>query len=319
MRLGFVGAVEGSRDALATLAEHGASVARAWTLPPELGRRHSDYVDLGLLCEGNGIPLARVDNINHDAAIESIEREELDVLLIVGWSQLVGPRLLASTRHGVLGYHPTLLPDGRGRASGAWSILRGLRQTGGTLFFIDEGVDSGDIVAQEPFELAPDATARDFYDASKGALCRMMAWLAAIDRGEELPRRPQNDSAATYTAKRIRADGLIDWTWPAERIWTLIRATSEPMPGAFTYHRGQELIIWSADLVPEANYFGVPGQLLRKEPEGVLVATGDHFVRLRHVQPDGRQRLFANDYFERMHGRLGIRSLAPGHSRTGER
>ncbi|MEZ4656450.1 MAG: methionyl-tRNA formyltransferase [Caldilineaceae bacterium] len=235
---------------------------------------------------------------------------EPDYLLVIGWSQLIKSELLQLPRRGAIGFHPALLPENRGRAALPWVILRGLKRTGVSLFFLDEGMDSGDIICQQEIEVAPDETARTLYNKVSAAEQSLMRQIAPWIMQGKLLRRAQDHSQATYTAKRTARDGLIDWQQSAHQIWTLIRAVSDPYPGAFTFYRGRKLTIWSADLVSCANYVGVPGQVLRPEEDGVLVQCGAGHIRLRTVQEEGQAMRPAADYFTRVHDVLGIDWLA---------
>jgi len=310
VRLVLVGAVEGSRQALEALLEAGGNIVHVFTLAPEYARRHSDFADLRPLCERFGVPLSGVNNINDPEVLEQIRGLAPDYLLVLGWSQIVKPELLQLPRHGAIGFHPALLPEGRGRAALPWVILLGLEQSGCTLFFMDEGMDSGDIICQQVFNIAPDETAQTLYDKVTSALRAMIAEIAPGLKRGELPRRPQDQTRATYTAKRTQRDGLIDWQQPAHKIWTLIRAVGAPYPGAFTFYRQRRLIVWEADFVPHANYVGVVGQVLRLEPGGVLVQGGEGCLRLVTVQEDGQAMMPATEYFTRVHDVLGLDWLA---------
>lgn len=310
MKLVFVGAVEGSYAALEALLLNGAPVAHVYTLKEELSYRHSDYKDLRPLCAEHEVPLTGVDQINDPAVVAELADIAPDYLLILGWSQLVHKAVRETASKGVIGFHPTLLPDGRGRAAIPWTILRGLRHSGATLFFIDAGMDSGDIILQKRYELAPDETAATLYGRTKEALVEMMADFVGFLEEGDMPRIRQQHDKATFTAKRTPRDGYIDWERPAERVWALIRAAGRPYPGAFTYYRDQKVTVWSADLVESANYLGVPGQILRREEHGVLIQCGEGYVRLREVQPEGEPIQPATKFFRRVHDKLGIDLVA---------
>jgi len=306
VRLVLVGAVEGSRQALEALLEAGCNVVYVFTLAPEYARRHSDFADLRPLCEGFGVPMSGINNINEPEVLEQLRTLDPDYLLVLGWSQIVKPELLRLPRRGAIGFHPALLPEGRGRAALPWTILLGLKRSGCTLFFMDEGMDSGDIICQQAFDIAPDETAQTLYRKVTSTLRVMIAEIApGLSRGE-LPRRRQDHAHATYTAKRTGRDGLIDWQQPAHKVWTLIRAVGAPYPGAFTFYRQRRLIVWEADLVPRANYVGVVGQVLRSEPGGVLMQCGEGYLRLVTVQEEGQAMMAATQYFTRVHDVLGV-------------
>ena len=306
MRLVFVGAVESSYLALQTLLDAGANVVHIYTLAPKYAHRHSDYANLFTLGERYGIPVTGVNNINEPEVIAALRELAPDYLLVIGWSQLIKRKLLELPRHGAIGFHPAILPENRGRAALPWAILQGLKRTGATLFFLDDGMDAGDIICQHEFDVAPNETARTLYDKVANAEQAIMREVTPGLMCGRLPRHVQDHTRATYTAKRTARDGLIDWQQSAHEVWTLIRAVSEPYPGAFTFYRGRKVTVWSADFVPTANYVGVPGQLLCPDGEGVLVQCGSGYVRLHTVQEEGHESVPAVDYFTRFHDVLGI-------------
>jgi methionyl-tRNA formyltransferase len=128
-------------------------------------------------------------------------------------------------------------------------------------------------------------TAATLYDKHLICLREMLAALVPAFQRDALPRTPQDHAKASFCARRTADDGYIDWQRPAEEIWTLIRATTEPYPGAFTVYASRKAIIWSADLVGDAPYFGLPGQIQDFVDGDALVQCGDgRHVRLRRVE-----------------------------------
>jgi methionyl-tRNA formyltransferase len=314
MRVALVGAVESSAVTLRALVRLGHRPRAVVTLPLEKAGRHSDFVDLRAPAAAAGVPVLEADRVNAPAVLDALRRLELDLLFVVGWSQLVGPDLLRLPRRGCIGLHPAPLPELRGRAVIPWTILLGRRATGTTLFWIDEGMDSGDILAQELFDVAPDETASTLVGKHLSALDRMLdAAVPALASGAA-PRRPQDHARATFCARRTAQDGLVDWSRDARAVWTFIRAVGDPYPGAFTFSKGRKLTVWSADLVPEGPWFGLAGQVQALDGDGAVVACGAGYVRLRSVQLEGAPRAPAQEVLER-HERLGLDPVA---ARRGE-
>lgn len=307
MRYVFVGAVEGSYHALEELLSQGANVVGIFTLAPEYAHRHSDFADLRPLSLKYQIPLWGINNINTPHVIAQMQRLKPDYIFVIGWSQIVRPPILTIPTQACIGFHPSLLPQNRGRAVIPWTILQGLRTSGATLFYLDEGLDSGDILIQKAFPVDPDETARTLYNKVIKTLRDMIREALPLLESGSPPRQPQDHSKATYCAKRTPADGLIDWQQPARQVWTLIRAVGEPYPGAFTFHRGRKLTVWEAAYLGPAPYYGLPGQIQAISHEGVVVQCGDgEHILLLTVQPEGEERCPATKYFTKVHEILGI-------------
>jgi methionyl-tRNA formyltransferase len=309
MRTVLVGAVETSRVALETLGALNAPPTALLTLPVERAARHSDFVDLRPLAERLDVPVIAQANVNSPDALAALREVAPDYVMVIGWSQICRQEFLALPRLGGIGYHPAPLPENRGRAVMPWTILQRVAYSGSTLFWLDEGVDSGDILVQERFAVAPDETAASIYRKHTDALRRLLAAAVPALASGDPPRVRQDHSRATYCAKRTAADGLIDWRESADDVWTLIRAAGEPYPGAFTFHGGRKVVIWEAEFVGRAPYWGLPGQIQGFRDGGALVQCGDReHILIRRVQPEGEAEC-APQEFMKQHDTLGLSSL----------
>lgn len=274
----FVGSVEGSLAGLRAVCEAGHVPCLVVTLPPDLGHRHSDFADLAPLAAEYNIPVHFTANSNSPNTLMAIAQTEPDLIMVIGWSQLVGTDFRALPKLGCLGFHPADLPRLRGRAVIPWAILLGEREMGTSLFWIDEGTDTGKIAAKTRFSVDPDTiTARELYDRHIAALTDMLPdLLSRIDSGT-VPRIPQDETGASFCARRRPEDGRINWTAPAAEICRLIRAVGPPYPGAFTEDAvGNRLVITAAHLTPrEGYYIGLPGQVQQVDGRSFTVYCGD--------------------------------------------
>jgi methionyl-tRNA formyltransferase len=293
MRIAFVGAVEGSLIALDSLVRSGMAPGLTVTLPAHAAARHSDFVDLSPLVSASGSELMTATDVNAPDVVEALDRFRPDLLLIIGWSQICRAPVRATARIGCVGFHPAPLPRMRGRAVIPWTILQNENATAATLFWLDEGVDSGPILLQEHFQVAADETARSLYRKHTEALARILPRAVELVRSGEAPRLEQDHSRATYCAKRTPDDGLIDWREPAANILRLVRAVGEPYPGAFTFSQGAKLIIDQAiPISGSERYIGLPGQVQCHTDSGFVVRCGDglcvHVTEWRRA--DGRHK-----------------------------
>jgi methionyl-tRNA formyltransferase len=279
MRIGFVGAVEGSLVALKTLIHLGHAPVIVVTLPPEAMQRHADYVDLRALAEWAGSAVHLTTDINAPGTIERLLQNGVDLLVVVGWSQICRRAFREAARFGAIGYHPAPLPRMRGRAVIPWTIIANETVTGSTVFWLDDGADTGGIIAQRRYGVAPDETARSLYEKHKAAMPLLIG--EAIAKVEAGDRRgeAQVEAQASYCAKRTAEDGLIDWHNDAEDILRLIRAVGDPYPGAFTFLDGSPLTIDKASFfAPKGRYIGLLGQVQTHMEEGYTVLCGDGAV-----------------------------------------
>lgn len=191
-----------------------------------------------------GIPVFEVSNINEE--MEKIKALSLDFIFVCGWRQMIGFQLLSIPGCPVIGFHPTLLPKGRGPAPIINSILEGFYESGITMFYLASGVDSGDIIGQDRFTIEKDDTAGEVYDkAVKGGIHLIKKYLPLLV-GNEAPRIQQIESEATYFESKNLKDNEIFDTDTKEQAYAKIRAFTKPYSGAFIRKNGQKIIIWEA-------------------------------------------------------------------------
>ena len=275
MRSVIIGAVESTAVTLTALVEEGSPPVALMTLPLELRQRHSNFVDLRDLADRFGIPVIETQNVNDDDSLAQLRNLRPDVVWVVGWSQICGPDFLRIPSIGCIGFHPARLPENRGRAVIPWTILQDAQVTGASLFWLGSGVDDGDIIFQETFEVAPNETAASLIGKHAGALNRMVRAVLAIQDPHAIPANSQDHSLATYCARRTADDGEIDWHLPAREIWRFIRAVGDPYPGAFSFIGDQQVVIWAAEYAGPLPIWGQAGQVVREDNGSILVQCGD--------------------------------------------
>ena len=251
-RLVVLGTVRFSATCLTALRDSGANVVGVITGTERVLMRHADSCSLEPIARDAGIPCLAVDQVNGANVLSWLRERAPDVLLVVGWSQLVGHAVMQVPSLAAIGSHPTLLPEGRGRHPIIWTLIKGLRRGGLTFFILADDADAGDIVLQEAFEITDADDANTVYTRVEHLGARMMpALAAAIERG--LPGRCAQDPAAvTVYPKRTERDGEVDWHGPAAHARNLVRALTKPYPGAHTFVRrsghDDRVIVWRASL-----------------------------------------------------------------------
>lgn len=280
MRIALIGAVESTAVTLAALCEHGQPPVAVLSLAAEFKDRHSDFVDLESAAAAAGAPFYPIDNVNREPVLDLLRSLDLDWLIVVGWSQICSPELLAIPREGSLGYHPAALPRLRGRAVIAWTILLGLTETAGSIFMLEPTVDSGALLAQRTFLVDEAETVSALMAKHMEALGEMWAGLLPLRRAADYQPLVQDETQASYCAKRTADDGRVDWTQPAAAIERLVRAVSAPYPGAFTTYQGKRLVIDRAAVWTGPRHFGAPGQVLHRDNHALLVACGGYSALL---------------------------------------
>jgi methionyl-tRNA formyltransferase len=211
--------------------------------------------------------------LNKNEAERIIGQVDPEICFVIGWYWMIGKKTLESVPGGFLGIHHSLLPKYRGGSPLVWAMINGEKTAGTTLFSFGEGMDDGDIWAQEKVEIGDDDYISDMLlKLEEKAVSILKKKYISILEGKTRPI-PQDHEKATFCAQRIPDDGLIDWEKSSTEIYNFIRAQSEPYPGAFTYFDGKKLIIWKGHAGKEV-YYGTPGQVARRSGDFVFVICG---------------------------------------------
>ena len=215
--------------------EEGYSVQAVFTSHSKRKHKIADYVDFSPLeKEYKNIPFHYILDPKEPFVIEEIQSYNPDLVLVISWSQMLPREIVDFPRLGTVGVHYSLLPERRGGAPLVWAIIDGLEKTGLTLFYYDEGVDTGDIIDQVELEITFHDTVKSMLEKIEIALPPLVEKnLDAILEGTN-QRIKQDESNASYTKTRTPKDGEIDWSLPREQIYNLIRAQTLPYPCAFS-------------------------------------------------------------------------------------
>lgn len=275
MKVVLIGGVESSLLTLTKLYEHQLDIVEVFGFQPKNTEFVSGYSDLEPFCIENAISFTPFVKINDH--VSEIQALDFDFLLVVGLSQLVSEDIINTPKLGAIGFHPTKLPEGRGRAPVAW-LVKEVKEGAATFFMLEEEADAGAIVAQESFKVTfeDDAKSVEFklYGAMTSALDSLLPQLAS----GHLIAVDQDDSLATEFGIRKPEDGLIDWSSSAYEIDRLIKAASEPHPGAFTYSDIKRIEVKASRLEKDLKIKGVEGRILKMHNNEVLVQTGEGLI-----------------------------------------
>ncbi|MGA9224509.1 MAG: bifunctional UDP-4-amino-4-deoxy-L-arabinose formyltransferase/UDP-glucuronic acid oxidase ArnA [Pseudomonas graminis] len=245
------------------------------------------------LCALHGIAVYAPEDPNHPLWVERIARLEPDFIFSFYYRQLLGEPLLACAKDGAFNLHGSLLPKYRGRAPANWVLVNGESETGVTLHQMVKRADAGPIFAQQRISISPTETALTLHGKLRETAADLLSDTLPLLAQGRLPGTPQDESAATCYGRRSAVDGLIDWSLPATRLGNLVRAVTQPYPGAFCPVGEHKLIVWAARA--ETGYTGeAPGTVLGCEPlriacgEGSLVISagqrGDNGLYLSGAQ-----------------------------------
>ena len=247
---------------------------------------------------GSALPILQPGRIKREEAVAEIRALAPDVIVVMAYGQILPRSLLEIPRVACLNLHASLLPRHRGAAPIQAALVAGDRQSGITVMYMDEGLDTGDILLQSRLEIAADETGGSLHDRlAQIAPVALNEALTHLGKGDA-PRISQDSAGATYAPKLERENGRIDWTESAALIERKIRAFN-PWPGAFALVRtgaGRErkLKIFSAALAESKK--ASPGEILGTDRSRLLIATKDRALSLGEVQLEGKRRMSAVEF-----------------------
>ncbi len=246
----------------------------------------------------NPVPIFQPARIRNEEAIAQIRALAPDLIVVMAYGQILPRSVLDIPPIACLNLHASLLPRHRGAAPIQAAIVAGDTETGITVMYVDEGLDTGDILLQKKLPILPNETGGSLHDR----LARLApeALLGALDllANRNASRIPQDSAQASYAPKLMREEGRINWKEPAVVIERKIRAY-DPWPGAFTQLASpsgteRNLKIFRASVSEQS--VGEPGTIITPNESELLVATGRSALRLEEVQLEGKRRMKAAEF-----------------------
>lgn len=247
------------------------------------------------VAEENGIPVYQPKTLRGGAFAEPLAALSPDVIVVVAYGKILPPDVLTFPKYGCINLHVSLLPKYRGAAPMQRAIMAGETETGVTVMQMDEGVDTGDILAVERFVISPEDTFGTIHDRSATVGATLLSkTLRDIEEGRA-HRVKQPTEGASYAAKIEKEECAVDFTAPAKQVADKIRALS-PIPTAFCHHRGKLLkLLFAAPTEGE----GAPGEVIATDGVGagsVTVACGQGAVKIYSLIPEGKGKMSAGDF-----------------------
>ena len=254
LKIVFISGVKFGYGLLEHILEKNWKISAIISYAPELKKNYSDYADFDLLGEKYNVINKKVKKINDTENIEFLKKLNPDLILVMGWSQLLNNDIIKIPKIGIVGSHPTELPKFRGRSPIPWTIIKGLKNSALTFFYIEEGVDNGDIVDQQTFEVQNYDDATSLYEKiTKLGKNMLEKNLLLLEKGMVIRKKQNEEEFIENWSKRNPSDGEINWQSSAKEINTLIRATTYPYPGAFTFFKNKKIIVWKSSFQESSN------------------------------------------------------------------
>jgi methionyl-tRNA formyltransferase len=280
MRIVFFGSPASALPSLEKLLEAGHRIELAITQPDKPSGRGKAFTcsPVKELALKQAIPVLQPIKIRQDeSALKAIKKINPDINVVVAYGQIIPASIIYLPRFRSINVHFSLLPKYRGAAPVQWSILKGEEKTGVTIFELTEKMDEGDILSREEVEILP----RENSWQLETRLAHIGATLLVetLEGIENIRRIPQDHSQASYAPRLKKEQGRIDWTKDALAIDRMVRAYT-PWPGAFTFFKGQRMIIHAGQNLTDSGPGRLPGQVIEIRKEGIAVCCGNESVFL---------------------------------------
>ena len=298
MRIVFIGTGEIGVPTLRALQKSEHELGRVVTQPDKpVGREQkitAPPIKKALIAGGPKADPAQTlqpARIKDREAINQIRALAPDVIVVMAYGQILPRAVLEIPKIACLNLHASLLPRWRGAAPIQAAIAAGDREAGMTVMYMDEGLDTGDILLQRKIDISPSETGATLHDRLAQIAPEVLLESLRLLAAGNAPRIPQDQALATYAPKLNREAGRLNWNESVEAIERKIRAYN-PWPGAFTEFSGRNLKIFAASIV---DLRGKPGEILRKDRE-LVVATSDRALSLTDVQLEGKRRMSAAEF-----------------------
>ena len=260
---------------------------------------HPDNPDDGILylsvkeaAKGSGVPVFQPGGKRNDEVEKIIREISPDLIVVADYRYLLKKEIIEMPNLGAINFHPSLLPKYRGRSPVNWAIINGEKESGLTVHYIDEGMDTGDIILQKEIDILFEDTIKDIHDKLFPVYADLANRVIELFKQGDVPRYKQDHSKATVFQRRTTEDGLIDWSLTNINIYNFVRAITYPYPGGFSFIGRKKYLIWSCkperDNKSNFSHF-FPGQICFIDDDGIGVRTGDGVVRITKIQGENKQ------------------------------
>ena len=296
LRAVFMGTPQFAIPALDALASNPALDLVAVYTPPDRRRGRGRIMEpspVKARAQELEIPVCQPSTLRNPDAIGELSELNPEIIVVVAYGRLLPAEVLEIPRFGCLNLHPSLLPRHRGPSPVPGAILNGDDTTGVTLMLLDEGMDSGPIIAQRARSIGPGDDAESlttelFKDGADLLDATLPAWVSG-----DVDACPQDHELATFTSKMERADGLADWGRTAGFLWQQQRAYT-PWPGLHTSWQGKEIKLLDVSPLPAGA--AERGVVVRADADQLAVGTGEGLLEIRRLQLEGRRPSSAEDF-----------------------
>lgn len=232
-------------------------------------------------------------------SVEKLKVFGADLFVVIAYGQILAPEILSIPKSYTIGLHASLLPKYRGASPINWAVLNGEKETGVSVFKLNEKMDAGDVIAQEAVEILDSDNALALSQKLSEIGARLLLGTIEGIKNNKVRLTPQSEEEATFAPMLSKKDGIIDWNRSATEIHNRVRGLFG-WPGTFSKLEGKVIKIWLTEITDaDMSVQEKPGRILKADSEGLLVSCGQGSLRIRQLQAEGARRMSAGEY---LHG-----------------
>ena len=296
MKIVFMGTPDFSVNALENIVKAGHDVVGVITQPDKPKGRGGkmQYTPVKEKALELGLDVYQPQRVKETEFIEKLKEMNPDAIVVIAFGQILPKAILDMPKYGCINVHASLLPKYRGAAPIQWSVIDGEKETGVTTMYMNEGLDTGDIIDKVVVPIDKKETGGSLFDklAIEGGKL-ILKTLIELENGTAV-RTPQDDSKSNYAGMMNKQLGKIDFNKSANEIERLIRGLN-PWPSAYTKMDGKTLKIWDAD-VDDSENDSAPGTINEVGKDFIRVATGKGSLKILELQLEGKKRMKTRDF-----------------------
>lgn len=244
------------------------------------------------MAEDNNIPVLFHENVNAESSRKEFLGYPCDLYVSMSFNQIIRKDLREQVKHGFINCHAGKLPEYRGRNILNWALINDEKEYGITVHYIDDGIDTGDIIMQRQYPITDqDNYGSLLHRAYTDCAEILNDSLSLFVKGDVVRKSQKEMGSGFYCGRRIPGDELLNWDQDSRKIFNFVRALGDPGVGAHCYFNGEQAVIWEAKImVQDRNYIGTPGQVLGKTDEGLIVKTKDNCILISMMSLSGGKK-----------------------------
>lgn len=298
MKIVFMGTPEFAVPCLQKIIDEGHEVVAVVTQPDKPKGRGKKLAmpPVKELALKYGIPVYQPLKAREESFVDTLKEMNPELIVVVAFGQILPKSILDIPKYGCVNVHASLLPRYRGAAPLNWVIINGEEKTGVTTMYMDEGLDTGDMILKSEIPLDDEITAGELHDKMMIDGAKVLKETIDLIEKGEAPREKQSNEDTCYSPIMNKSLGNIDWKKSAIDIHNLVRGIN-PWPSAYTTYEGQTMKIWKTKVI-DKNSDKDPGTIISVDKEGINVSTSEGILQIKEIQMAGKKRMEVPEYIK---------------------